>query len=115
VLCVLLAGTKSGWPQPAEWKDASTHAATFIAVDDGVQLEVLDWGGSGTPVVLLAGLGDTAHVFDDFAPMLTARHRVLAVTRRAHGRSSAPTSGYAFARLAEDVIRVIDTSASPDP
>jgi hypothetical protein len=30
-------------------------------------MEVLDWGGSGKPVVLLAGLGYTAHVSDDFA------------------------------------------------
>jgi len=40
-------------------------------VDDNVKLEVLDWGGTGRPLVLLAGLGNTAHVFDDFAPKLT--------------------------------------------
>jgi hypothetical protein len=39
-------------------------------VQEGVRLEVLDWGGSGRPLVLLAGGGDTAHVFDDFAPKL---------------------------------------------
>jgi pimeloyl-ACP methyl ester carboxylesterase len=104
-----MLGTMPAWAQQAEWKDASVHLTTFVTVDDGVQLEVLDWGGSGPPVVLLAGLGDTAHVFDDFAPMLTTRHRVLGITRRAHGRSSAPSSGYTFLRLAGDVVRVIDT------
>ena len=108
VLCLLLAVATSASSQQVEWKDPSPHVATFITVEEGVQLEVLDWGGSGPAIVLLAGLGDTAHVFDDFAPMLTTKHRVLGVTRRGHGRSSAPASGYEFARLAEDVVRVID-------
>src|SRR5689334_17401772 len=39
--------------------DASPHKASFVTVDKGVKLEVLDWGGSGPPLVLLAGLGNT--------------------------------------------------------
>jgi len=108
VLCLLLAVATSASSQQVEWKDPSPHVARFITVEDSVQLEVLDWGGSGPTIVLLAGLGDTAHVFDDFAPLLTRKHRVLGITRRGHGRSSAPASGYEFARLAEDVVRVID-------
>ena len=87
----------------------------FVTVENDVQLEVLDWGGSGSPLVLLAGLGDTAHVFDDFAQTLTARHRVLAITRRAHGRSSTPPTGYGFPRLAEDVVRVIEAMGVSRP
>jgi len=49
--------------QPAVWKDPSPHITRFVAVDKNVRLEVLDWGGSGRPLVLLAGGGDTAHVF----------------------------------------------------
>jgi hypothetical protein len=52
--------------------DQSLHSVTFVGVDAGVKLEVMDWGGTGTPVVLLAGLGDTAHIFDQFAPKLKA-------------------------------------------
>jgi len=37
-------------------------------VDEDVKLEVLDWGSSGRCLVFLAGLGNTAHDFDDFAP-----------------------------------------------
>jgi pimeloyl-ACP methyl ester carboxylesterase len=107
VLSVLLAAATAS-PQQVDWKDPSPHAVRFVTVDRDVRLEVLDWGGSGSPLVLLAGLGVTAHVYDDFAPALTARHRVLAITRRGHGRSSAPPTGYGFARLAEDVMRVID-------
>jgi len=115
VLCVLLAAAAPVWGQQVEWKDPSPHTVKFVPVANDVHLEVLDWGGSGPAIVLLAGLGDTGHVFDDFAPLLRARHRVLAVTRRAHGRSSAPPTGYGFARLADDVAGVIDDMAVAKP
>lgn len=114
-LCVLLVTPTSALPQQAGWADSAPHAVRLVPVDTDVQLEVLDWGGSGPAVVLLAGLGDTAHVFDDFAPMLKAHHRVVAVTRRAHGRSSAPLTGYDFARLAEDVARVVEAVGLDKP
>jgi pimeloyl-ACP methyl ester carboxylesterase len=115
VLCLLLAVATPASAQQIEWKDPSPHVATMVTVDDQVQLEVLDWGGSGPAIVLLAGLGDTAHVFDDLAPMLTPRHRVLALTRRGHRGSSAAPGGYGFVRLAEDVSRVIDAVGVTNP
>jgi non-heme chloroperoxidase len=114
-LCVLLAQVTPTSAQQLEWKDLSPHVVKFVPVDNDVQLEALDWGGSGPALVLLAGLGDTAHVFDDFAPMLTSRYRVVGVTRRAHGRSSAPVTGYGFARLVDDVVRVIDAVGVDKP
>lgn len=36
----------------------------FVEVQPDVKLEVLDWGGTGRNLVLFAGLGNTAHVFD---------------------------------------------------
>jgi pimeloyl-ACP methyl ester carboxylesterase len=110
VPCLLFAALAAASAQQVDWTDPSPHNATFVAVEDGVRLEVLDWGGSGRPLVLLAGLGDTAHVFDDIAPTLAKRYRVLGVTRRAHGRSSAPAAGYTPARLAEDVVRVLEAT-----
>jgi pimeloyl-ACP methyl ester carboxylesterase len=71
-------------------------------------LQVLDWGGSGRALLLLAGGGDSAHVYDDLAPALALRYRVIGVTRRGHPGSSAPAAGYDVARLAEDIVRVID-------
>jgi len=74
-----------------------------------VSLEVLDWGGPGRAVVLLAGLGNTAHIFDDFAPKLAKFSHVYGITRRGYGASSAaPPSGYTSDRLAEDVLAVAD-------
>src|ERR1700681_2280390 len=72
---------------PASWRDPSPHTTRFVTVEKGVRLEVLDWGGSGRPLVLLAGGGDTAHVFDDFAPKLTPSFHVYGITRRGFGQS----------------------------
>jgi len=58
-------------------------------------------------VILLAGLGSTAHVFDDFAPKLAARAHVYGVTRRGFGASSDPLTGYDANRLGDDVVAVI--------
>ena len=78
--------------QQALWRDSAKHEATSITVDRGVQLEVLDFGGQGSPIVLLAGLGATAHSYDELAPMLAQKHRVVAITRRGSGYSSRPDS-----------------------
>jgi pimeloyl-ACP methyl ester carboxylesterase len=98
-----------------EWRDPSPHAVKMVSVDRDVELEVLDWGGSGPALVLLAGLGGTAHHYDDLAPQLTGRYRVVALTRRGTRGSSAATSGYEVARLAEDVLRVIDAVGVNNP
>lgn len=47
--------------------DPAPHEVRRITVDQNVDLEVLEWGGTGQPVVLLSGSGHTAHVFDEFA------------------------------------------------
>ncbi|HEX5074250.1 MAG TPA: alpha/beta hydrolase [Gemmatimonadaceae bacterium] len=93
----------------ATWTDPSPHRVRMIAVAPKVTLEVLDWGGSGEPVVFLAGLGNSGHVFDDFAPQFTDRFHVLAITRRGYGASTQPASGYGVARLAADIKAVLDT------
>jgi non-heme chloroperoxidase len=84
---------------------------SFVTVEPGVRLEVKDWGGVGKPVVLLAGLGGTLHVFDDFAPQLTGRYHVYGITRRGYGASTAPDpvgDHYDADRLGDDVISVLD-------
>jgi pimeloyl-ACP methyl ester carboxylesterase len=80
----------------------------LVAVDRDVRLEVLDWGGSGVPLVLLAGSGLSAHIYDEFAPTLTPYARVYAISRRGYGASSQPADGYGNQRLADDVVAVIE-------
>ena len=94
--------------QPGVWRDPSKHQVKLITVEEGVQLEVLDWGGSGRAVALLPGSGNTAHVFDDFAPKLTDCCHVYGITRRGFGSSSRPATGYDDQRLADDTLRVLD-------
>ena len=95
--------------ESAVWRDPSPHRIQFVTVDKNVKLEVLDWGGSGQPVVLLSGLGNTAHVFDDFASKLTAGYHVYGITRRGYGASSIPASGYESDRLGDAVLAVLDS------
>jgi len=92
------------------WKDPSPHTASFVTSERDVKLEVLDWGGpsTGRTLVLVPGLGNTAHIFDVLATKLTARYHVIGVTRRGFGDSSAPASGYGADRLGDDVLAVID-------
>jgi len=85
---------------------ASYHVQ-FIEVEDGVTLEVVDWGGSGRALVLLAGLGATAHTYDKFGAKLRSSYRVYGITRRGFGASSVPASGYSADRLGDDVLAVL--------
>lgn len=80
----------------------------LVTVAENVKLEVVDWGGSGRPLVMLAGLGATAHTFDKFAPKLTANHHVYGITRRGFAPSSIPETGYSADQLGDDVLAVID-------
>jgi len=90
------------------WHDPSPHQVRWITVDSSVRLEVLDWGGSGRPVVLL-GCYLTAHVYDEFAPKLTNQFHVYGITRRGIGASDKPAIGYAVQRSADDVLEVLDS------
>lgn len=80
----------------------------FVTAERDVKLEVVDWGGAGRPMILLAPLGAGAHGFDTFAPKLKAAFHVYGISRRGFGGSSSPGSGYSADRLGDDVIAVID-------
>ena len=107
VVLVLAAGSTLA-QAPGQWKDPSPHRVQFIDVEGGVRLETLDWGGRGRAVVLLAGSGNSAHVFDEFAQKLAQFCHVYGITRRGFGASSQPAFGYDDQRLADDVLGVID-------
>ena len=100
-------------PTAMPWTDSSLHRIRFVPVAPDVRLEVLDWGGSGPPLVFLAGLQDVAHGFDDLAPHFIDRHHVLAITRRGYGASSQPDSGYDLASRVADLRAVLDSLRLP--
>lgn len=83
------------------------HTSDFVHVN-GIRLHYLDWGGSGPTLIFLAGMGSTAYIFCKFAPRFTDKFRVLAVTRRGHGDSDYPESGYDADTLTEDIRQFMD-------
>ncbi len=95
--------------QSGPWRDPSPHTVRFVAAHTNVRLEVLDWGGTGRPVVLLAGSGNTAHVFDEFAPNLSDNYHVYGVTSRGFGASSFSPCEDGCDCLGDDVLAVIDS------
>lgn len=80
-----------------------------IAIAPRVTLEVVDWGGRGTPLVFLAGLGNTAHVFDTFAPQFTDRFHVLGITRRGFGASASAPPPNDLDTLVADISAALDS------
>ena len=113
ILSVLLV--ESLGAEAAPWRDPSPHTVRFVTVDDGVRLEVLDWGGSGCPVVLLAGAGNTAQMFDDFAPKLPTHYRVYGITRRGCGASGFAESPNPVDRLRDDLLSALDVLGLDSP
>jgi len=111
LLCLLSTVTLSACLLHAQERADSLPTVQFVTVDEDVKLEVLDWGGSGRPLIFLAGLGNDAHVFDNFAPKFTAHHHVYGITRRGFGASSKPApegDNYSADRLGDDVLAVMN-------
>lgn len=109
LLFLLFASLVISLQAPAQ-ADSSPHKVSFVTVAEGVQLEVLDWGGYGRPLIFLAGAGDTAHAFDNFAPKFTGQNHVYGITRKGFGASSkpAPANGnYSADGLGDDILAVM--------
>jgi pimeloyl-ACP methyl ester carboxylesterase len=102
----MLARLWIGLPQD-RWIDRSPHKPGFVTVN-GVRLHYLDWGGQGEALLFLTGMGNSAHIFDTMAPLFIDRFRVLSLTRRGHGRSDKPESGYDNDTLVEDIRQFLD-------
>ena len=105
---LLVIGGSRAVGQTATYVDTSGHQTSFVRSAPEVTLEVLDWAGNGPALVMLAGLGNTAHVFDHFAHQFTDRYHVIGITRRGFGASSHPFTGYDLATRARDIAAVLD-------
>lgn len=80
----------------------------LVEVRDHAQLHCLDWGGSKQPLLLLAGLGDTAYIYSELAPRLINSFHVYALTRRGYGESDVTKDGYSISDRVADLRDVID-------
>lgn len=73
----------------------------------GLRLHYLEWGGNGTPILLLHGLSSSARIWDLMAPHLSDKFHVTAVDQRSHGQSDGPDDGYDFPNTTADVTALI--------
>src|SRR5688500_19922472 len=97
-------GAQSSGPR----RGPSPHQVRWVTVDSSVKLEVLDWGGSGPPLVLLACYLST-HVYDEFAPKLTDQFHVYGITRRGLGASDKTATGYSVQQSANDLLQAFNS------
>ena len=103
-----LALALSACSGPDPGPSGQTIVTGTAAAADGTQIAYRDYGGDGPALILLTGLGNSAAVYDDFAPRFTDTHRVVAITRRGFGDSGKPTLGYDDATRAADDLAVLD-------
>jgi pimeloyl-ACP methyl ester carboxylesterase len=87
--------------------NSSHHKSEFVHVN-GIRLHYLDWGGTGPALIFLTGMGSSAYIFNKFAPRFTDKFHVLALTRRGHGDSDDPGTGYDADTLVEDIRQFMD-------
>lgn len=76
--------------------------------EPGPRLCCVDFGGDGSPVLLLHGLAGRAAEWRNTASWLTATHHVFALDQRGHGRSEKTLGDVSRDAYVADVIRVLD-------
>jgi pimeloyl-ACP methyl ester carboxylesterase len=104
-----VAGEQTADSAPRTFNDLSPHKSLYVHVN-GVRINYLDWGGTGHPLILIHGIGDNAHIFDDLAYLLRDQFHVFAYSRRGHGHSDAPQNGpYDLPTLVMDLKQFMDS------
>lgn len=90
---------------------ASSHSGPdlFVPVDDGRRIATYDFGGSGTPLLLVHATGFCAEVLRPMADALSDHFHSYAIDLAGHGRTDRPTDGlFAWADFATDTLAVVD-------
>ena len=87
---------------------APIYQESFVQ-GNGVKLQYLDWGGSGQPLILIHGLGDSPFLFEDIASSLKTNFRIIAYARRGHCKSETNDSDYSNSALVADLKLLLDS------
>lgn len=75
---------------------------------NGIRLHYQDWGGNGSPIVILHATGFLGRIYAPIAEALTAIGRVYTYDQRGHGDSGrAPDDRYDWMRTMEDLAGFI--------
>jgi len=84
------------------------YKENFIQTDR-IKLHYLDWGGSGQPLVLLHAWGDSPYIFEGIANILKKNFRIIACSKRGHGKSETTDSLYDNSTLVSDLKLLLDS------
>jgi len=84
---------------------AQTVQSRFATVN-GVRLHYLE-AGTGSPIILLHGFGETSHMWLPLIPKLAVNHTVIAPDLRGSGESGVPDSGYNKVTMARDIHALV--------
>jgi len=88
---------------------AGTPFRAVYRTIDGTQLRMID-SGTGTPVVLIHGLGESMYAWRHALPSLVGvGYRVIAFDNRGFGFSEKPAHGYSTAAYARLVLALLDS------
>ncbi|MCA8298017.1 alpha/beta hydrolase [Burkholderia sp. AU30198] len=100
-LAFLLAFQAQSYAAPAV---VTEHSLTV----NGIKLHYLEAGtGNGTPIVLLAGYGETSHMWLPLMPKLATNHVVIAPDLPGAGASDIPAGGYDKKTMAQDIHALV--------
>ncbi len=89
-------------------RDLGPSPTWTYAPREGTRLACADYGGVGSPVVLLHGLAGNAREWDETASWLVESHRVFALDARGHGKSEPHPRDVSRAAHVADVVFWLD-------
>ena len=107
VLIVLLVLNAISVTNKTEDAERNVEGAELIETSSGT-LQVLDEGDpSGSPIVLIHGYTASMNWFEELAPLLAQRHRVVSVDLLGHGGSDKPGAGYEIGDQANAIAEAL--------
>ncbi|WP_048815532.1 alpha/beta fold hydrolase [Methanosalsum zhilinae] len=86
-----------------------TFNVKSVELSNGITLQCVEKGNpTGIPVLLLHGIGDSWHSFEQVLSHLPEHIHSFSLTQRGHGDSSHPEEGYSSYDFAEDLVSFMD-------
>lgn len=101
------------WQQPLDKTMSEELFTEHFIYGQTVKLHYLDWGGSGEPLILVHGLGDSPFLFEALADTLKEHFRVIAYSKRGHCKSETADSRYDNLTLVSDLKFLLDSLQIP--
>lgn len=82
-----------------------------LSLANGLSTRLFDSGGTGTPLILLHGLGLSLEIWGKVIPALSKKHRVIAFDFPGYGEADRPDAAYDSAFFAAQIEAVMEALA----